>query len=69
MERGGNQSFGNFLQHYGMELADIRIKVSSKASKYYREMLDGKALGAQPSIEEGKEINREGMPLGDMKAE
>ena len=69
MERGGNQSFHNFLQQYGLELADIRLKVSSRASKYYRDMLDGKALGAQPQLEEGKLIAKEDMPISDMKAE
>ena len=69
MERGGNQSFSNFLQQYGLQLADIRLKVSSKASKYYKDMLDGKALGAQPSIEDGRLVDKKEMPLTDMKAD
>jgi hypothetical protein len=69
MERGGNESYGNFLQSYGLELADIRVKLSCRASKYYRDMLDGKATGAQPPIEEGRLVDKEGIPLGDMSPE
>ena len=31
-------------------------------------MLDGKAVGAQPSPEEGKLIDKKEVPLADMKA-
>lgn len=32
-------------------------------------MLDGKALGAQPSVEDGRLVDKKEMPLTDMKAE
>jgi hypothetical protein len=66
MERGGNQSFSNFLKGYGLEMADIRTKISTRASKYYRELLDGKAQGEQPSFEQGRLPDKENIPLADM---
>lgn len=69
MEKGGNESFSHFLRIYSLELGDIRVKVTCRASKYYRDMLDGKAIGEQPAVEEGRLINKEGMPLEDMSPE
>lgn len=69
MDRGGNESFGKFLRVYGLELADIRTKVTCRASFYYRGLLDGKDQGEQPSVEEGRLISKENIPLGDMSPE
>jgi hypothetical protein len=67
MERGGNQKYGEFLREYGLELADIRGKVTSKASSYYRTLLEGQE-GEKPSLEEGRLPSREEVPLGEMTA-
>ena len=57
------------MQTYGLELADIRIKISCRGSKYYRDMLDGKAMGSQPSLEDGRLVDKEDIPLSDMSPE
>jgi hypothetical protein len=66
MERGGNESFGKFLRSYGLELAEVRVIVTCKAASYYRALLDGKAEGEQPGIEEGRQIAKADIPITDM---
>lgn len=67
MERGGNLKYGEFLREYGLELADIKGKVTSKASLYYRNVLDDKEA-EKPSVEEGRLSSKGDVPLGDMSA-
>jgi len=54
------------LRQYGLGLADIRLVCTCKASAYYRALLDGKAEGEQPSMEEGRLVAKEEIPLVDM---
>ena len=69
MEKGGNDSYARFLRQYGLELADIRTKVTCKASTYYRGLLDGKEVGQQPPLEDGRLIDKQTIPLADMNSE
>jgi predicted transposase YdaD len=57
------------LRQFGLGLADIRLICTCKASAYYRALLDGKAEGEQPSIEEGRLVAKEEIPLVDMSPE
>ena len=69
MEKGGNSSFYQFLDQYGLQEAPPRDKLISKAAKYYRDLLSGKDLGAQPSTTAGRTVHRDDIPLGEMSPE
>jgi len=50
MEKGGNASFYKFLTIYQLQDALPREKLTSKAAKYYRDLISGKEVGEQPSV-------------------
>ncbi len=54
MDKGGNESFTKFLTIYGLQNAELRTKITSKAAAYYRGVLDGKEMGIQPAPEVGR---------------
>lgn len=57
------------MKFYGLDQEEIRIKITSKAAAYYRSLLDGKAVGNQPSVELGRQVCKENIPLTEMSPE
>lgn len=65
LKNGGNKRFKSFLLSYNIDIYNfnsIPIKYTSKASIFYRDMLESEVKGdkqtlSKPSIEEGKKVS------------